>query len=329
MFKKMLVRVLSISCFAVLASLACAQSLPAGMRELKPVAASAHPAAAREMMQAVVRAGKRFVAVGDHGIVLLSDDEGKTFRQAKSVPVNAMLNSVVFVDESHGWAVGHWGAIVATVDGGETWQLQRVDTANDRPLFAVHFDDARNGVAVGLWSLVMTTSDGGAHWQPVTLPTPPDGGRADRNLLGIFADAKGTWYVVAERGMILSSLDRGTTWTYQDTGYKGSFWTGVALADGTLLAGGLRGSVYRSANGGNSWSAVDTGSKSSITAFGVVDGKLLAVGLDGTLLQSPDYGRTFKLLPSAGRSSFTGVVDTGNGNALLVSETGPTLQNMR
>jgi photosystem II stability/assembly factor-like uncharacterized protein len=204
-------------------------------------------------------ASARIVGVGDYGVVLLSDDHGKTFRQARTVPVSSTLTSVSFADAKNGWAVGHWGVILHTADGGETWAVQRSDMNEDRPLFGVHFFDDKDGVAVGLWSLVLATHDGGAHWEPVTLPAPPGGGRADRNLLAVFADAHGTLFVAAERGMVLRSRDRGRTWDYLDTGYKGSFWTGTALRDGTLLVGGLRGSMYRSVDGGAHWQAVDSG----------------------------------------------------------------------
>ncbi|MGS0744275.1 hypothetical protein ACVBEF_21080, partial [Glaciimonas sp. GG7] len=57
-------------------------------------------AAASAQMLAATRTGadKRIVAVGDHGVVMLSDDEGKTFRQAKAVPVRSTLTAVSFAD---------------------------------------------------------------------------------------------------------------------------------------------------------------------------------------------------------------------------------------
>src|SRR3974377_2305862 len=94
---------------------------------LKPQPAVITSAAPKAMMLGCARAGKRLVAVGDHGIVLLSDDDGTRVRQAKAVAVGSTLTSVSFADEKYGWAVGQWGVIVATVDGGETWQLQRSD----------------------------------------------------------------------------------------------------------------------------------------------------------------------------------------------------------
>ncbi|RFQ06817.1 glycosyl hydrolase, partial [Pseudomonas sp. ATCC 13867] len=66
--------------------------------------------------------------------VLLSDDQGKNFRQARSVPLSTPLTGVSFVDADHGWAVGHWGAILVTSDGGESWQIQRMASDVDRPL---------------------------------------------------------------------------------------------------------------------------------------------------------------------------------------------------
>ncbi|MEM9942581.1 MAG: YCF48-related protein [Planctomycetota bacterium] len=40
-------------------------------------------------------------------------------------PTHACINKIQFVDESHGWAVGSFGTILATHDGGESWVLQR------------------------------------------------------------------------------------------------------------------------------------------------------------------------------------------------------------
>ncbi|WP_460940053.1 WD40/YVTN/BNR-like repeat-containing protein, partial [Pandoraea terrae] len=79
------------------------------------------------MLLDATRAGSRIVAVGEHGVILLSDDDGRTWRQARQVPVSATLSAVTFTDPKHGWVVGQWGVILATGDGGETWEKQRVD----------------------------------------------------------------------------------------------------------------------------------------------------------------------------------------------------------
>jgi photosystem II stability/assembly factor-like uncharacterized protein len=290
--------------------------------DLTIIAADHTDAAPRAGMLDATRAGRRIVAVGDHGIVLLSDDDGATFRQAMSVPVSSTLTGVSFVDDHHGWAVGHWGVVLATVDGGESWSLQRQDLAEDRPLFSVLFRSADDGIAVGLWSLLLRTTDGGRHWQSVTLPPPPDGGKADRNLFHIFAGAGASLFLAAERGTVLRSDDGGATWRYLSTGYAGSLWTGLSLPDGTLLVGGLRGRLFRSEDGGATWQPLAVATKSSITGLAAAAGNaVLAVGLDGLEATSGDGGKSFQTRMRDDRATLTAAVATGSG-WLLFSDQG-------
>jgi len=284
--------------------------------------AQIRPYAADEMVLGVARAGRRTVAVGDHGVILLSDDEGRTFRQAKTVPTRLTLTAVAFGDASNGWAVGHGGVILHSADAGETWRLQRSDMAVDQPLFTVHFSDARHGVAAGLWSLLLVTVDGGDTWTPIKLPPPPEGGKADRNLFALFGDGKGALFIAAERGTVLRSDDGGTTWTYLSTGYNGSLWTGCVLGDGTLLVGGLRGTIYRSRDGGRHWQPVDSGTRSSITQLAQVGERVVAVGLDGVQLQSRDGGASFGATQREDGLSLTALSAGDAGRIRLYSKRG-------
>ncbi len=289
---------------------ASAQPAPATGSATVPHISAARqvPYAAQAMVLASALAGSRLVAVGDHGVVLLSDDGGRTHRQARSVPVDVTLTSVAFSDVRNGWAAGHAGVILHTADGGETWTLQRKDLQEDRPLFAVHFFDAAHGVAVGLWSLVLTTDVGGATWRKVDL-APPEGARkADLNLLGLFTDARGRLFAAAEKGNVLRSDDQGRSWTYLPTGYQGSFWTGAATPDGTLLAAGLRGSLYRSGDDGRTWQRVETHSQSSITALQARGSTVVGAGLDGLVLRSADSGASFATEVRPDRLALTSVV---------------------
>jgi photosystem II stability/assembly factor-like uncharacterized protein len=314
--------------FAIAVSLAGADASAQGSAgsvatplEVRP--ARSVPHAPQSALLGAARAGSRIVLVGDHGVVLLSDDGGNQWRQAKSVPVRSLLNSVSFADDRHGWAVGHWGVVLATADGGETWVLQRSDTAEDRPLFAIHALDARHLVAVGLWSLILTSADGGQTWSPVKLAPPGSAGkRADLNLFHLFADSQGRLFAAGERGNLLRSDDRGETWTYLPTGYTGSFWTGVSPAPGVLVAAGLRGSIYRSVDDGKSWSRVDSGSKSSITAMLESDSRLIALGLDGLVLTSRDQGASFTGQARSDRIALTSGVVTPGGQVLMLSRQG-------
>lgn len=283
--------------------------------------------ATQATMLAAARAGDRIVAVGDHGVVLLSDDGGKSHRQARSVPIDATLTSVSFVDSKLGWAAGHWGVVLRTEDGGETWTRQRVDTSQDMPLFAIRFFDANNGVAVGLWSLVLVTQDAGKTWRKVEMPVPEGAKKADLNLFALFADTKGRVFAAGEKGMVLRSDDRGQHWTYLPTGYKGSFWTGLVAADGSILVAGLRGSMYRSTDDGRSWTRVDTHSKSSITALARADGDIVGVGLDGLVLRSQDGGASFRTDVRVDRASLSALAINNAGQPVFYSLKGVVLSD--
>jgi len=298
-----------------------AQGAEAAPTSPKILPAEATTAATKAMILSSARAGKRIVAVGNHGIVLLSDTDGGDFRQAKSVPVRSTLTAVFFIDEKTGWAVGQWGVVLRTDDAGENWTLQRSDLSVDQPLFSVYFKDRDRGWAVGLWSLLIATADGGKTWTLVTLPPPPGRRKADRNLLKIFANRMGILFVAAEQGMVLKSYD-GEKWTYIDTGYKGSFWTGIILNNGTLLVGGLRGTIYRSTDDGRSWREAKSEFKSSITDFAEAGGKVYAAALDGVFLESDDHGATFKGSQREDRVPFTAISVNSVGKLVKFSKQG-------
>ena len=315
-------RAVKVGCLLLLLVCPAAAGAAPGKGVLSIQPAVATTAAAKAMMLGSARAGKRVVAVGEHGIVLLSDDDGKSFRQAKSVPVRSTLTEVYFADDRSGWAVGHWGVILGSVDGGESWQLQRSDTAVDQPLLSVYFRDKNRGWAVGLWSLLLDTRDGGKTWNAGKLPPPPGGGKTDRNLQHLFAGKTGTLFIAAEQGTVIRSADDGASWHYSATGYKGSFWSGIASQRGTLLVAGLRGKIFRSTDDGNSWHEVASGTQSSLTSFCEAGGKLYAAGLDGVYLESSDDGASFVAKQREDKAPFTSLVAASSGHLAVFSKNG-------
>jgi photosystem II stability/assembly factor-like uncharacterized protein len=269
-------------------------------------------------------AGNRIVSVGEHGIILLSDDSGKTFRQAALVPTRTTLTSLYFANEMTGWAVGHWGVILRTDDGGEHWTVQRSDINVDRPLFSVYFKSQTEGWAVGLWSLMLHTVDGGKTWGEVKLPVPAGATKADANLYAITGSRAGPLYIAAERGLVVKSTDGGATWSYSETGFKGSLWAVAVLKDSAIMVGGLRGGMLRSEDEGNSWASIQTQHKNSITGIEQnPDGSITAVGLDGLQLTSHDDGVTFSGIQRPDRATITVAVPLAKGGPLLFSAGGP------
>lgn len=271
--------------------------------------------AERAVLLALTRTGQRLVAVGERGIVLLSDDDGRHWRQAR-VPVSVSLTAVQFVDDRRGWAVGHLGVVLHSSDGGETWhkQLDGIQAAElvlraaeasgdakaieqaqylvadgpDKPFLDLYFQDALTGYVVGAYNLILRTDDGGASWQPWLqhLDNPQA-----LHLYGIRA-WDGDLYIAGERGLLLRSSDGGQRFEALASPYEGSFFGLLAARDG-LLAYGLRGNAWWSSDRGATWQELQTGVESALAAaLELADGRLLLAGQGGELLfAQPHDGR--------------------------------------
>ena len=310
----------------ILATSACC----AMAQDAKPVPAPKQTAAVKlanavpdGLILGAARAGKRMVTVGDRGVILLSDDQAKTWRQALEVPTRATLTAVFAVDEKNLWAVGHWGVILKSVDGGEHWSLNHSDLERDQPIFTVWFADAQHGVAAGLFSLLMVTDDAGQTWTNVKLPVASDKVKSDLNLFQLFSAKTGDVWLAAEQGMVYHSADRGHSWDVVATGNIGTFWSGLVLADGSLLVGGLEGKMFRSTDHGKSWTQIANELKSSVTDLvQLPTGEVLALALDGISGISKDSREHFELRPVLDSRSFTAAVVNDKNQAVLFTEHG-------
>jgi len=288
----------------------------------KPAASVAD--AVHAPLLAAAHAGKRVVAVGEHGVILLSDDDGKTFRQARAVPTQALLTSLCFVDDQQGWAAGHDGVVLHTGDGGDTWVLQREDLAGDKPLLSIFFKDASKGFAVGLFGTATQTADGGKSWTPLTVES---GEENDHHLYAIFGDPATALYIAGETGLIYRSADGGATWTTIKTSNPGSFWAGAQLKDGSLLAAGQRGHLFASHDQGASWTEIPSGTDQSLTSIVQgADGSILITGLAGTTVSSSDDGKTFAVQTRGDRVPLNAALIQAGAAALLFGDKGVLTQ---
>jgi photosystem II stability/assembly factor-like uncharacterized protein len=81
----------------------------------------------------------------------------------RPLPQGNGIFDYAFVDDTHGWAVGEGGSVLATTDGGANWHAQVSGTGQD--LGRVHFANAQVGWVAGSFGEVLKTADGGATWQ--------------------------------------------------------------------------------------------------------------------------------------------------------------------
>ena len=190
-------------------------------------------------MVGIAEAGDRLVAVGDYGVIQVSDDKGATWRQVPS-PVSRMLNQVMFINANTGWAIGYDQVIMRTDDGGLTWNIQNFAADPGWPLFNIFFLDDKRGFVTGERGTFLSTNDGGKNWTEVETDLTSLG----MHLNEIIALNSGCLLMVGEKGVIASSTDEGQSWRLLATPYVGS-WFGVKPYGETgAILYGLRGNVY-------------------------------------------------------------------------------------
>ncbi|MDP2679096.1 MAG: YCF48-related protein [Rhodoferax sp.] len=332
-----------------IAALGCVAAVSAGAAMVPPALerpALAVRAPERAVLLAVAAAGPRLVAVGERGIVALSDDQGQRWRQARSVPTSVSLTALRFVDALRGWAVGHAGVILHTTDGGETWTRQAdgrslaqaalnaaartpgdaqvrlaqqlVDDGADKPLLDLHFYDANRGVVAGAYGMFFETTDGGKTWNSAMdrIVNPKalhiNAMRADGNAL----------YLAGEQGLLLRSDDQGKTFRPLTSPYAGTWFTLAVPRPGTVLAAGLRGNAFISGDQGDNWSRLESAAQASYVSAAELPGdEVILANQAGQLLRSR-ADDALKVLPLPPLPPVSAILPLAEGALLAVGFTG-------
>jgi photosystem II stability/assembly factor-like uncharacterized protein len=302
----------------------------------------------RALLLSIARAGDRLVAVGEHGTVALSDDNGGSWRNAVTVPVDATLTGVRFFNQRTGWAIGHLGVVLRTDDAGENWVKQLdgiavgrlalaqakaephtlgtadaqrlVDEGSDKPLLDLLVEDAEHVTVVGAFNLALATADGGKNWRLVSHQFDNPG---NMHLYGI-ARAAGSVVAVGEQSLVLRRS--GERFMPVKSPYEGSLFGVVATGDRMLVAFGLRGHAYLSLDGAATWQAAKLpGTGASINgALRLAHGRIVLYDQAGGVFASADGGARFERVPFDWGAPLTGMVEAADGSLVATSVAGIT-----
>lgn len=196
-------------------------------------------------------------AVGEHGAVCKSTDGGRTWATS-SCGQDVSLQSVCFLDDRVGWIAGSEnvayagldrGVLLATHDGGSTWQ--RIENAELPALRYVKFFGMEEGLVVGQPTAlspagIFKTSDGGKTWHGVQGEAP----QAWKGMcflepeMGIVAGVNGTVSLMGGDQLYPSKL--------QPQGFR-SVRAISLLPDDTGWLAGDGGLVLKTSTGGVVW----------------------------------------------------------------------------
>ena len=194
-------------------------------------------------------------------------------------PVRPFVD-VWFKNQLEGYAIGSFGLIVRTEDGGNSWYSVAPSLNNPD---ARHYNaiDGRDDLLfiAGESGHVQRSTDGGNRWEPLE---PPYEG----SFFDVVVD-KGRVLLLGLRGNALFSEDSGDTWTAVDTGTKANLSKGQALDDDRILVAQYAPQLLVSNPENTAFSKLSWASGGAISSFLIArQGTIITVGTHGALAHS-------------------------------------------
>jgi len=278
----------------------------------------------RILVNGLAENGKRIIAAGEQGHILIADDAKGPWREATVEPQRgATFNQVSYIGDGVALAVGHDDWIVRSEDNGQTWKEVSYNKDEDQaaPLFGVAGPYDGKVYAFGAFGTLMQSADLGKTWDTVKSDAV-----GDKHLYGMIAGGS-TLLLVGEQGLMLKSTDKGASWQALKQVYKGSFFGALLLPDQGWLAFGMRGHAFVSHDAGQSWKESVTPAPLSMFGGAVEpDGKIVLAGAQRTVLISDDGGATFKIYAQGERQTLAAVLPLPGGEVLVAGEPGLSIQ---
>lgn len=303
------------------------------------------------------------VAVGDSGIIKRTTN-GTNWSTVSS-GVSTDLRGLYFASSTVGWAVGASNVIRRTSNGGSSWASQSGGTGSfnavfsngsrvwvvgdngviyrrtgitsgsfssvsngditSQDLYGVYFTHSNYGYVVGEGGLIARCSNSNNNnWVLQTSGTT-------ETLRHVFFKGNGTadtGYVVGDNGVVLKTLNAGTTWTRidaeTDEDLKSVFFTG---AQDTVYAVGAAGVIRKTVTGGT-WSGKTPQTLRGATSYSSTI--LYAAGDSGVILRSTNGGGAWRSLATGVTTRLNGIFSNGSyvwavgSGGLLLRSTNPT-----
>ena len=101
-----------------------------GLSWLRTPIETTHPQLANFDWETVAVVDQKVIIAGFPGSTITTLDMKSNQLSTSPTPVRTKLNRLFFSDNQTGWAVGDFGVVLKTTDGGKTWNRQRGNTRN-------------------------------------------------------------------------------------------------------------------------------------------------------------------------------------------------------
>lgn len=280
----------------------------------------------------VTRAGERLVAVGAYGHIIYSDDNGQSWQQGK-VPVTVTLTSVDFVDDKHGWAVGHDGIVLASTDGGETWAKQ-FDGYQANEALVVAAEQRTQALEQQQSEATDPQRQEDLEYELENALMALDDARYDveqgstKPFLDVVFLSRNDGFALGAYGMFFRTRDGGATWVdaaadlpNPDRLHLGQL---QVLGDSWLIVGEM-GLVMSSNDFGQSWQRLELPYDGSLFGALELGNEWLVFGLRGHVFTSADRGKNWRELHTGSEQTLLSGAVTNQGAVALVGNAGTLL----
>jgi photosystem II stability/assembly factor-like uncharacterized protein len=223
--------------------------------------------------------------VGDAGTIIHSTDSGRSFmkrvydasRRAYGQAKTQYLDfySVEFEDEKRGFIVGDEGLILATTDGGFSWEEQK--SGVNEQLFHLSIR-GKEGWVIGTGGTILHTHDAGKNWYPQRSGTD-----ADLNRVYLLTEKIGL--ITGDKGTLLRTVNAGATWQKMDVGVSEPLFGMSFIDKKTGWVVGYQGRVIRTYDGGIHWVDQDSATATDLFSVSFRENRGYAIGRDGLLMR--------------------------------------------
>lgn len=257
------------------------------------------------------------------GLSVVGASAGQSF--ADTAPIAAVVSGTahqalfaVAFDGDAGIAVGAGGQMLASQDGGRSWQAV-MPALTEQSLLGVAVVSGR-AIAVGQAGLIFLRDASGA-WRPSTSGT-------EERLFAVSFNADGVAVAVGAFGKVLKSVDDGLKWTsvapawaegYTEPGLEPHLYDVKVAPDGVITLVGEFGLILRSTDGGQSWAALHKGEASLFALDLRADGVGYAVGQGGVILRTTDGGATWAGVESGSAANLLSVRSSPDGHVVVTA----------
>ena len=272
-----------------------------------------------DAIYSIDRSGNSLWAIGGHGLVLRSDDDGGEWERIASPGDFAALGMAIHKGQPV--IVGQAGKAFKLSGDGENWGP--LDSGTDERLLDIATLSDGSQMAVGSFGAIVKRSAGSDGFKKVSVDWDAiveDG--FEPHLYDVMQSKAGTLLIAAEFGMVLRSRDGGKNWSVQNTNDSSVFALHQG-ANGRLIGVGQAGYIISSEDDGVSWQASKSGTNANLLGVSSSGNTFAVVGVRA-VLKSSNGGRIWRAVSNRDTErrwyqGIAGISPDGDGRRFLAA----------